>query len=104
MTAGIQKYLQYVDAYTEQAEAFTRELCGNAPLEMGRAKDQYHDYWEWRVQEFEKKQAAIYEEAQSRMRLAYLCTGMNHKLATPIENIILDLAITKVPREGVYSG
>ena len=72
---------------------------------MGRAKDQYHDYWEWRVQEFEKKkQAALYEEAKSRSRLAYLCTGMDHKLATPIENIILDLAITKVQREGVYSG
>ena len=52
MKAGIQEYLQYVEAHTEQVETFARELCDNTPLKL--ATDRYHDYWEWRAQEIFK--------------------------------------------------
>ena len=96
--AGIQEYLLYIEAYTQQAETFTRVISGNKLLEMGRVKDMI---LEKAVNECEEEP---YDEAQSRLRLACLCTGMNHKLATQIENIILDLVITNVQREPSYSG
>ena len=100
MKAGIQEYLQYVEAYTEQVEAFARELGENTSLKL--ATDRYHDYWEWRVQELEKERRASYEEAQSRMRLSCACKSMVYKIAHPLFDRIVNLAICQQTQSPLY--
>ena len=90
MNCGFQEYLLYVDAFVQEAETLTQSIRNE--IEMGRVRDFILEK-AWK--EYEDEKAALYDDAQSRLRLACACKSIAYKCAHPLFDRIMNLAICR---------
>ena len=59
---------------------------------MGGAKHQIEEYYVWIEVHEELEAQALYEEAQSRLRMSCLCKDMVRSLSYPLTDRIVELS------------